>query len=307
MKLFNLDSPVMVFLTKVANLMILNLLTLICSIPIITIGPAVTALYYVTIKMARGDDPYIVKSYFKSFKENFKQATIIWVVMLALIIVLVLDWEVVTLMMDGNAAKIMKIVLGVVTIFFVLTGLYIFPVLSRFENTIRQTVKNAFLISIMSLPKSIVIVVVLTGLYIFPVLSRFENTIRQTVKNAFLISIMSLPKSIVIVVIHLLPLGLLLLSIQVLPFLFLLGMPVVAYLSSMMFVRVFKKFEPEEEDLGNGEEELAPLSFIVEEQQAKQAALEAEQAAERAAKEAEASAEAENAPDEEGQESPEEA
>ena len=265
MKLFNLDSPVMVFLTKVANLMILNLLTLICSIPIITIGPAVTALYYVTIKMARGDDPYIVKSYFKSFKENFKQATIIWVVMLALIIVLVLDWEVVTLMMDGNAAKIMKLVLGVVTIFFVLTGLYIFPVLSR-----------------------------------------FENTIRQTVKNAFLISIMSLPKSIVIVVIHLLPLGLLLLSIQVLPFLFLLGMPVVAYLSSMMFVRVFKKFEPEEEDLGNGEE-LAPLSFIVEEQQAKQAALEAEQTAERAAKEAEASAEAENAPDEEGQESPEEA
>ena len=115
-----------------------------------------TALYYVTIKMARrGSSSYIVKSYFKSFKENFKQATIIWVVMLALIIVLVLDWEVVTLMMDGNAAKIMKIVLGVVTIFFVLTGLYIFPVLSRFENTIRQTVKNAFLISIMSLPRAL--------------------------------------------------------------------------------------------------------------------------------------------------------
>lgn len=265
MKLFNLDSPVMVFLTKVANLMILNLLTLICSIPIITIGPAVTALYYVTIKMARGDDPYIVKSYFKSFKENFKQATIIWIVMLALIIVLVLDWEVVALMMSGNSAKIMKIVLGVVTIFFLLTGLYIFPVLSR-----------------------------------------FENTIKQTVKNAFLISIMSLPKSIVIVIIHLLPVGLLLLSIQVLPFLFLLGMPVVAYLSSMMFVRVFKKFEPEEEDLGNGEE-LAPLSFIVEEQQAKQAALEAEQAAERAALEAEASESAENDTDEETPESPQEA
>ena len=44
MKLFNLDSPVMVFLTKVANLMILNLLTIICCIPIITVGPAVTAL-----------------------------------------------------------------------------------------------------------------------------------------------------------------------------------------------------------------------------------------------------------------------
>lgn len=58
MKLFNLDSPVMVFLSKVANLMILNVLTIICCIPIFTAGAAITALYYVTIKMARGDDPY---------------------------------------------------------------------------------------------------------------------------------------------------------------------------------------------------------------------------------------------------------
>ncbi len=263
MKLFNLDSPVMVFLTKVANLMILNLLTIICCIPIITVGPAVTALYYVTIKMARGDEPYIVKSYFKSFKENFKQATILWIVMLALIIVLILDWEVVVLMMSGTGAKIMKVVLGVVTIFFVMTALYIFPVLSR-----------------------------------------FENTIKQTVKNAFLISIMSLPKTVVIILIHLLPLGLLLLTIQALPFLFLLGMPAVAYLSSMMFVRVFKKFEPEEEDLGNGDE-LAPLSFIVEEQQAKQAALEAEQAAKRAARE-KAAQEASGSEEEKGEETAEE-
>lgn len=245
MRIFNLDSPVMVFLTKVANLMILNLLTIICCIPIITAGPAVTALYYVTIKMARGDDPYIVKSYFKSFKENFKQGAIIGIGMLVLTVVIILDWEVVLLMMSGTAATVLKVVLGVVTIFFVMTGLYIFPVLSR-----------------------------------------FENTIKQTVKNAFLISIMSLPKTVVIVLIHLLPLGLLFLTIQALPFLFLLGMPAVAYLSSMMFVRVFKKFEPEEEDPGNGDE-LAPLSFIVEEQQEKQAALEAEQAAERAARETE--------------------
>ena len=64
MKLFNLDSPVMVFLSKVANLMILNVLTIICCIPIFTAGAAITALYYVTIKMARGDDPYIIKGYF---------------------------------------------------------------------------------------------------------------------------------------------------------------------------------------------------------------------------------------------------
>lgn len=68
MKLFNLDSPVMVFLSKVANLMILNVLTIICCIPIFTAGAAITALYYVTIKMARGDDPYIIKDILSPLK-----------------------------------------------------------------------------------------------------------------------------------------------------------------------------------------------------------------------------------------------
>ena len=111
MKLFNLDSPVMVFLSKVANLMILNVLTIICCIPIFTAGAAITALYYVTIKMARGDDPYIIKGYiFKSFKENFKQATIIWLIMLVILAIIAVDWRVTLVMMTGNSAKIMKTV-----------------------------------------------------------------------------------------------------------------------------------------------------------------------------------------------------
>ena len=232
MKLFNLDSPVMVFLSKVANLMILNVLTIICCIPIFTAGAAITALYYVTIKMARGDDPYIIKGYFKSFKENFKQATI----MLVVIAIIAVDWRVTLVMMTGSSAKIMKTVLFIVSFLLLLTGLYIFPVLSRFDNT----VKNTF-------------------------------------RNAFLISFMNLPKSVLIVIIHLIPVALLLVTIQALPFLFLLGIPAVAYFSSLLYVGIFKRFEPEEQ-LQDGEN-LAPLSFIVEEEQAKQAALEAEAAA----------------------------
>ena len=217
MKLFNLDSPVMVFLSKVANLMILNVLTIICCIPIFTAGAAITALYYVTIKMARGDDPYIIKGYFKSFKENFKQATIIWLIMLVVIAIIAVDWRVTLVMMTGSSAKIMKTVLFIVSFLLLLTGLYIFPVLSRFDNTVKNTFRNAFLISFMNLPKS------------------------------------------------------------VLPFLFLLGVPAVAYFSSLLYVGIFKRFEPEEQ-VQDGEN-LAPLSFIVEEEQAKQAALEAEAAA----------------------------
>ena len=122
MKLFNLDSPVMVFLSKVANLMILNVLTIICCIPIFTAGAAITALYYVTIKMARGDDPYIIKGYFKSFKENFKQATIIWLIMLVILAIIAVDWRVTLVMMTGNSAKIMKTVLFIVSFLLLLTG-----------------------------------------------------------------------------------------------------------------------------------------------------------------------------------------
>lgn len=248
MKLFNLDSPIMVFLTKVGNLMILNILTIILCIPVLTAGDAITALYYVTIKMARGDDPYIIRSYFKSFKENFKQATILWIIMLIVAAVISADIRIIFKGMEGTIASVMKVIIIVVTVF-----------------------------------------VVLTGLYIFPVLSRFENTIKQTIKNAFLMSILSLPRSILIIIIHVLPVVLVLISMNMLPVIFLLGFSTVAYLSSMNYVKVFKRFEPEEEDLA-GCEDLAPLSFIVEEEKAKQEAIAAKEAADNAARETAADA-----------------
>ena len=67
-KFFNLDSPLMVFLSKMADLMILNIITLLLCLPIITAGDAMTALYYMTIKIVRGEECYIVRGYFKSFK-----------------------------------------------------------------------------------------------------------------------------------------------------------------------------------------------------------------------------------------------
>ena len=84
--------------------MILNLLTLICCIPIITAGDAMTALYYMTVKMVKNEECYIVKGYFKSFKENFKQATIIWLIALLVGIILV-DFFLKALSHTGMLAK----------------------------------------------------------------------------------------------------------------------------------------------------------------------------------------------------------
>ena len=76
--LFSYDNPVMQFLTKVANCVYLNILWFIFSIPIFTIGASTTALYYVSLKMVKDQESGIFSAFFSSFKENFKQSTIMW-------------------------------------------------------------------------------------------------------------------------------------------------------------------------------------------------------------------------------------
>lgn len=92
MKFFNLDSPVMQALGKMADLMWLNILTLICCIPVVTAGASLTAMHYMALKIVRNEECYITKGFFKSFKENFKQATLIWLLMVIVIAVLTGDF-----------------------------------------------------------------------------------------------------------------------------------------------------------------------------------------------------------------------
>lgn len=157
-RIFNLDSPVMSFLNKMADLIYLNFLTLICCIPIITIGASLTALNYVTLKIVRNEEGYITRSFFKSFKQNFKQATIIWLIMLLFFFIFVGDifiFSYAQIPFPGWL-KIALIAVGVLVLF---ATIHVFPVLSRFENTVKNTFKNSMLMGILSLPKTIVMIV----------------------------------------------------------------------------------------------------------------------------------------------------
>ena len=80
--LFNYDNPVWRFIGKLWDVLVVNILWIICSIPVVTAGASTTAMYYVTLKLARDEDGYTIRSFFKSFKENFKQATAIWLIFL---------------------------------------------------------------------------------------------------------------------------------------------------------------------------------------------------------------------------------
>lgn len=143
--IFNLDNKFFVFMSKVADVIILNLLFIFTSIPIITIGPSLTALYSVSLKLADGKDPYIANEYFRAWKENFKQSTIVWIILLPISLLLIFNISIYT---AGTAYLIMRIGMVVALIILGIGSLYVFPLLAKFENTVKQTIINAFLMSL---------------------------------------------------------------------------------------------------------------------------------------------------------------
>ncbi len=158
MKLFDLESPLMQALGKMADLMWLNLLTFVCCIPIITIGPALTAMHYMALKMARNEECYITRGYFKSFRQNFRQAILIWLILLFVILVIIGDFYI--MRSSGISFHIvLQVVITVVAVLVLFTGTFVFPVLAKFDNTIWRTFKNAFLMSIMQFPKTILMII----------------------------------------------------------------------------------------------------------------------------------------------------
>lgn len=157
-KLFDMDSPVMRFLNRMADMIILNILMIICCIPIITVGAAFTAMHYVLLKMVRDEEGYLVRGFFKSFAQNFRQATLIWLLMLLIIAVYVGDW---LIFVYSGVTFPRVLVVGVMAIGIVIlmVSMYVFPLLSRFDNTIRKTINNATLLAFANLPKTVLMAV----------------------------------------------------------------------------------------------------------------------------------------------------
>ena len=169
--LFNIESPLMKALGRVADLLILNFLVVLLCIPVITAGAAFSAMHYVLLKMVRGEEGYIVKSFFRAFKENFRQATILWLIVLLFVVIFILDF--VILRYSGIT---FPRILVYSLLFLMLVGamlvIYIFALQSHFVNTVRGTLKNAALIMIANLPRSVIMLI----LTLMPVLLLYITT-----------------------------------------------------------------------------------------------------------------------------------
>lgn len=145
----NTDSPIFEFLGTFTDFVGLNLLFLITCIPILTIGPALCALYTVTLQEARGEHGYILSTYLKAFKANLKRGTALFLIYL--IIGSILLFNLAFWYRTGTIfSSIICIVLLLVTVVYVLSALYVFALNARYQNTIRQTIRNAFTLPLAS-------------------------------------------------------------------------------------------------------------------------------------------------------------
>ena len=140
MKLFNIESSLMRFFTKVGDLILLNFLWILCCLPVITIGASTTAMY--SCLLNRSIESSTVKRFFKSFASNLGQATIL---LLVEVVAFLLVYVNIRYYMNylTESPIVMQVVLMIPSILILTVSSYIFPLQAHFANTIKQTLKNA--------------------------------------------------------------------------------------------------------------------------------------------------------------------
>lgn len=157
--IFGQDSPIMQFLNRFSSLVVLNVLFLCTSIPIFTIGASLTAMYDVVFRMDTQREGKTASAFFQAFRANFRQATCIW-----LVFAFLLGTGCANIVIFSNMDSVLSYPLFLLAMVVVINALLIlgwaFPLLSQFDNSVGKTLKNALLLSIANLPRTLLIAVV---------------------------------------------------------------------------------------------------------------------------------------------------
>lgn len=213
--LFSPDSVLMKFFSTFFDLVVLNLLTILLCLPIVTAGAALTSMNYCLLKMVRDQESYLFKDYFKSFKQNFKQATFLWIPLFLFMAAALFD----VYMMRTNPMyfpKPAEVAFGIGFLFVFLVSMWIYPLLSHFYyESVTDVIRNSFLL----------------------MLSHFPRTL-----------LMALFTIAPVILVYFKP-------YQSLTFVVLFGISLPAWGSAYLYTSVFKSMEPEEDEDEIKEEE----------------------------------------------------
>lgn len=207
--IFNLDSPIGRAMNTVADIMILSVLWVVCSLPVFTVGAATTALYYASMRSVRQEGS-VFKDFFQAFRDNFKKSLMFTLLLAGAVLLIAGDFRIFSKVQLAGES-VLRVILYAVIFLLIMIVSYFFPLLARYDAAVKAHIKNAFLLSISS-PLTTLIVAAMNAA---PIL-------------LFLIK----------------PVW----FFRVLPFITILWVGMAAHINSRILLKLFEKIQPSEEN-----------------------------------------------------------
>lgn len=138
---------------NIGDWIILNILFVFTSLPVITIGMSLTAMYQAALRRSRGEGIYMVREYFQACRTEWKQSTKLWLIFLFSGGILLFD-----ILYSKNLWSSLNIAIGCLAAIWCFVFCYAFPLQARFENNIKNTLRNALLLAVKNLPYTLLMV-----------------------------------------------------------------------------------------------------------------------------------------------------
>ncbi len=210
--IFSHDGVLFRITERLGNLILLNLLYLLFCIPIVTIGPATAALHYVTLKYAANEEDRVWEPFIHSFKQNLKQGLIVGLLTVVVGVFLAFDLYYIYQMVSAGQMldKVALVLVSLACIVYLMATAYIYPLLARYENSIRQMLRTATILAIRHLPATVCMAII---------------------SAAPILMLMYTPLTFMLA----------------LSFYFFIGFAAIAFLQDKLIVRIFWQYTPREE------------------------------------------------------------
>ncbi len=162
--IFTGESRVYRICTLAWQLLVLQVLTVLCALPLVSAGASLTSMYYVLLKVVRGEESYIARDFFSAFRREWKASTALWFIKLLFLLPLVMDLLIVQYAPEVLPKGMIYPVL-ILAFSIQILLIFVFPLQSHFENSIAKTIENALRLGISQLPRALAVLV----LYALPV------------------------------------------------------------------------------------------------------------------------------------------
>ena len=165
------ENPVMAFMEKVFNMMLANVLFLLCCIPVITIGASLSGLLQVVLDQIYHEEEPVIRRFFGAFRENFKQSTAGFLMLTVFLAGMVCHALLTLTYLRGWVAQIVYIILGVLTALVLSIMSYFFPMIVRYQNPIKVHLNNSLILTVVKLPRTILVLLLNNLFFIIPFFS----------------------------------------------------------------------------------------------------------------------------------------